>query len=104
MKHNTQTTTDGSTSSLHSEPPRSSCNPRAVEEALVSTLRPNHEECELPSEAPFTAEIVNVAYSAREADIRQAFSSLPVKEVRSPSNIAGTFLSNFLMFKDSSNV
>ncbi|KAL0239661.1 hypothetical protein GEMRC1_009769 [Eukaryota sp. GEM-RC1] len=95
MKHNTETTTDG-TSSFHSEPPRSSCNVIAGEEPFVSTLRPNHEEYELPSETPFTAEIVNVAYSATEADIRQAFSSLPVKEVRSPSNIPGTFFVEFL--------
>ncbi|KAL0239365.1 hypothetical protein GEMRC1_009473 [Eukaryota sp. GEM-RC1] len=95
MKHNTHTRTD-ETSSFHSEPTRSSCNPRACEEPLISTLLPNHEEYELPSEAPFTAKIVNVAYNATEADIRQAFSSLPVKEVRSPSNIPGTFFVEFL--------
>ncbi|KAL0239539.1 hypothetical protein GEMRC1_009647 [Eukaryota sp. GEM-RC1] len=79
-----------------SEPTRSSCNPRVGEEPHISTLRPNHEQYELPSETPFTAKIVNVAYSATEADIRQAFSSLPVKKVRSPSNIPGTFFVQFL--------
>ncbi|KAL0239704.1 hypothetical protein GEMRC1_009812 [Eukaryota sp. GEM-RC1] len=78
------------------EPTRSSCNPIAGEQPQVSTPRTSLEEYELPPEAPFTAKIVNVAYSATEADIKQAFSSLPVKEVRSPSNIPGTFFVEFL--------
>ncbi|KAL0239430.1 hypothetical protein GEMRC1_009538 [Eukaryota sp. GEM-RC1] len=96
MEHNIRKRTAVTSPSRGSDPPPHSFSSKAGEESHTSTLRPSHEEYELPSVAPFTAKIVNVAYSATEADIKQAFSSLHVKEVRSPSNMPGTFFVEFL--------
>ncbi|KAL0246050.1 hypothetical protein GEMRC1_007266 [Eukaryota sp. GEM-RC1] len=84
------------TSFQKSDPPRSSCNSRVARQPHTFTERPHLENYELPFEAPFTAEIVNVAYSATEADIQRAFSSLHVTEVRPSCDKRGRFFVEFL--------
>ncbi|KAL0240029.1 hypothetical protein GEMRC1_010136 [Eukaryota sp. GEM-RC1] len=64
-------------------------------EVPVYSIRPGHEQYELPSEAPFTAEIVIDAHSVTEIDISHAFSSLPVTGIRSPPNTTGQFFVEF---------
>ncbi|KAL0239825.1 hypothetical protein GEMRC1_009933 [Eukaryota sp. GEM-RC1] len=93
MEHITETTTSPYQQGC---PPRSPCNSKIDREPAVSTLRPGHEEYELPSEAPFTAKLVNVAYNATEDDIQRVFSSLPIKVVQSPFNMPGIFFVEFL--------
>ncbi|KAL0242396.1 hypothetical protein GEMRC1_004959 [Eukaryota sp. GEM-RC1] len=75
-------------------PPHHSCCSRGVRQP--SSLRPPQEVYELPPEAPFTAKIDNVAHSTTKDHIKHAFSSLPVKEVRSSSNVSGRFFVEFL--------
>ncbi|KAL0240139.1 hypothetical protein GEMRC1_010246 [Eukaryota sp. GEM-RC1] len=96
MEHNTGERTVVISPSRGRDPPHHSFSSKAGEEPHVSTPRPSHEEYELPSEAPFIAEIATVANSTTEADIKQAFSSLHVKEVRSSSNMLDTFFVEFL--------
>ncbi|KAL0239611.1 hypothetical protein GEMRC1_009719 [Eukaryota sp. GEM-RC1] len=50
-----------------------------------------------PLQPPFIAEIVTDANTVTEADIKQVFSSLRVKEVRPTNNMPGTF---FVKFRD----
>ncbi|KAL0239802.1 hypothetical protein GEMRC1_009910 [Eukaryota sp. GEM-RC1] len=94
MEPNTGNSTDVTSSLEGCDTPLRSFSSRTGGEPHVSNPRPSHEEYELPFEAPFTAEIATVAYSATAADIIQAFSSLPVKEVRSPSNMPGTHVAS----------
>ncbi|KAL0251940.1 hypothetical protein GEMRC1_001152 [Eukaryota sp. GEM-RC1] len=58
-------------------------------------MRPPQEQYDLPSEVPFTAQIVSVAHCVTEVDIQQAFSSLTVKEIRSPGNMRSVFFVEF---------
>ncbi|KAL0239467.1 hypothetical protein GEMRC1_009575 [Eukaryota sp. GEM-RC1] len=96
MEHNTGERTAVTSSFRGCDSAPHSFSSEAGGQPPVSTPRPSHEQYQLPSEAPFTAEIANVPDSASKADIKQAFSSLPIKEVRSPSNIPGTFFVEFL--------
>ncbi|KAL0246340.1 hypothetical protein GEMRC1_007552 [Eukaryota sp. GEM-RC1] len=58
-------------------------------------MRPHDESYDLPTEAPFTAKIINAAYSVTEDDIKQTFSSLFVKNVRPFGRKGANFLVEF---------
>ncbi|KAL0240162.1 hypothetical protein GEMRC1_010268 [Eukaryota sp. GEM-RC1] len=77
--------------------PTHSPTSNAEPQVHVYSIRPVHEQYELPSEAPFTAEIVIDANNVTEIDIKHAFSSLPVTGIRSPPNTPGQF---FIVFSD----
>ncbi|KAL0229137.1 hypothetical protein GEMRC1_013757 [Eukaryota sp. GEM-RC1] len=95
MNHKTKKSATLTSSGQRRDRPRRSLKSKAGRNPNASTSRPDHEEYELPSEAPFTAKLVNVAPSTTEADIKRAFSSLSVTTVRSSRKIPGTFFVKF---------